>query len=286
MIIESGLTNSLRDPFVLLENGTYYMYGTGWSCCVNPTGRLDSGWEAPVKVVETPADCAGDMWAPEVYALDGAYYMFTTYRSAATGHRGCSVFKASSPLGPFVEISDGHATPHDWDSIDGTLYIDENKQKWMIFVHEWTCTDDGIGRMACAKLSDDLTHFISEPVELFRADDPSWSSNRVTDGCYMYKSSNGSLYMIWSNWDDEGYCVGVAESKSGQVTGPWTHIDERLYSKSVTGVYDGGHGMIFTGTDGKMYLSIHSPNNASSERCSMPIFVEICEDSNGRLTRA
>ena len=62
--------------------------------------------------------------------------MLTTYRSAKTGHRGCTVMKSDTPEGPFKEISSGHVTPLDWDSIDGTLYIDKDGQPWMVFVHE------------------------------------------------------------------------------------------------------------------------------------------------------
>jgi hypothetical protein len=38
--------------------------------------------------------------------------------------------------------------------------------------------------------------------------------------------------------------------------------------------------MIFTHTDGQMYLSIHSPNNASAGRKEMPVFVPIREEND------
>ncbi|MGN1346696.1 MAG: glycoside hydrolase family 43 protein [Eubacteriales bacterium] len=279
LLIESGI-ECLRDPCVLYEDGVYYAYGTGWVCYKNTSGSLDGKWSGPNEVVTKPAECDGNQWAPEVHKYNGAYYMFTTYHSSVTGHRGCTILKADDPMGPFVEITDGQITPHDWDAIDGTFYVDPDGAPWMIFVHEWTSTDDGVGRMACAKLSDDLTHFITEPVELFRADDASWATNGVTDGCWMYTTKAGSLLMIWSNWDKYGYCVGIARSESGQVTGPWIQEDKVLYSKSMTGQYDGGHGMIFTGADGQLYLSIHSPNNAQGDRREMPVFIPIREEND------
>lgn len=133
-----------------------------------------------------PADADKNYWAPEVYQYNGAYYMFITYHSSITDHRGCTIMKADSPEGPFVEITCGQITPRDWDSIDGTFYVDSDGQLWMIFVHEWTSTDDGVGRMAAAKLSAGLTHFISTPFELFRADALEWATANVTDGCWMY----------------------------------------------------------------------------------------------------
>lgn len=279
LLIESGIPQ-LRDPCIVYHDGVYYAYGTGWVCWKNTSGSLDGEWSGPISVVETPAECDGDRWAPEVHYYNGSFYMFTTYHSSKTGHRGCTILKSESPTGPFVEITNGHATPFDWDSIDGTFYVDKNGDPYMIFVHEWTSTDDGVGRMAYAKLSPDLTEFVTEPVEMFRADDPTWATNGVTDGCWMYTTEAGSLLMIWSNWDRYGYCVGIARSESGELSGPWVQEDKVLYSKSMTGQYDGGHGMIFRHTDGQLYLSIHSPNGATDTRKEMPVFIPIREEND------
>lgn len=273
----------LRDPCLIIEDGVYYVYGTGWQCYKNTSGSLEGKWKNLGVVATIPDDAADNYWAPEVHKYNGEFYMFTTYKSRKTGHRGCTILKSSSPEGPFVEITDGAITPSDWDAIDGTFYVDEDGQPWMIFVHEWTSTDDGVGRMAAAKLSDDLTTFISEPIELFRADSSSWTKHQVTDGCWMYKCENGELLMLWSNCEPDGsYAVGIARSDNGKVDGNWSHDYLLFYSKSMNGDYDGGHGMIFTDTDGQMYLCIHSPNAAVGDRKEKPTFIPICE-KNGVL---
>ena len=280
VVLRTG-SNAVRDPFVLYYDGAYYIYGTGWTVMRSVKYDLTGRFTSPVKCVTTPADCIGDQWAPEVHEYKGRFYMFTTYKSSKTGHRGCAVFAADHPAKTFNLISDGPVTPADWDAIDGTLYIDEEGQPWMVFVHEWTSTDDGIGRMACAKLSDDLTHFISEPVELFRADDPSWTDHCVTDGCFLYRTKGGKLLMIWSNWDKSGYAVGIAESESGLVTGPWIQKDELLYSKDYTGEYDGGHGMIFTDGKGQLWMAIHSPNGGiKAGRVETPVLIPLKEEND------
>lgn len=272
----------LRDPFVLRAKSRYYMYGTGWTLYRSSGNKLDGRWVLIGDVVEKPADFGGSPWAPEVYAYGGAYYMFTTYSSTATGKHGCAVFRADQPEGPFTLHSDGHVTPSEWDAIDGTLFIDKDGRPWMVFVHEWVSTDDNIGRMACARMSDDLRSFVSEPVELFRATDAPWHTQGVTDGCFVHTLSDGSLIMIWSNWDSEGYCVGMAKSPSGEVTGPWEQLGEPLFSKSILGDYDGGHGMIFTDFDGRTWLTLHSPNDRSAGRAETPVFIPIKEE-DGRL---
>ncbi len=253
----------IRDPFVLVHNGLYYMYGTcataqkGYGCFVSPDL---AHWAGPFNVFTAPADFDGikDFWAPECHEYGGKFYLFATYFSRTTGHRGVSVFRADDPLGPFEEISDGHVTPHDRDSIDGTLYVDDAGQPYMVYVEEWTSTDDGVGRMAVATLTDDLSRFASAPKTLFRADDPSWKPHKITDGPFLYTSRTGKLLMLWSNGSPEGYCVALASAKA--VTGPWRQQRARLYAKDKRHACDGGHGMLFTDQNGQLTLCIHAPN--------------------------
>lgn len=284
---------NLRDPFVLVEPDAYYVYGTGvtgtdwentvWACCKNTGDDLCGEWKRTDSLVYVrPENAQMKLWAPEVHKYNGYYYMFATYYSSVTKHKGCTILKSASPEGPFVEISDGPVTPNEMNAIDGTFYVDDDGQPWIIFVHEWTCTDDGIGRMAAARLSEDLTHLVSEPCELFRADSPSWTNHKVTDGCFMYRTKENKLLMLWSNFCDDGYCVAIAESKNGKVDGEWIQHDELLFSEKISGKYDGGHGMVFKDRDGRMYLSLHSPNTPSEEGVERTVFVSLHEE-NGTL---
>lgn len=264
----------VRDPYILLHDGYYYMYGTGlattngYGCRVSPD--LEN-WSEPYNVFIADKNFDGDtnFWAPECHYYNGNFYLFATYHSKTTGFRGTSVFISESPLGPFTEISDGHITPHDSDSIDGTLYIDSDGQPWMAYVCEWTSADDGVGRMAVAKLSNDLSHFISEPKEIFRADAPHWSASTVTDGPFLYTTAEGSLLMLWSTVSHEGYCVGIARSNNGQIDGEWSQEFTRLYSRAFfinkENAFDGGHPMLFTDKEGKLMLAMHSPNSSQGE---------------------
>lgn len=281
--IETNI-EKLRDPFVLAEDGTYYMYGSEWICYKNTGSLTDGKWTKSEKqLTVTPKTFVKDNWAPEVHKYKGSYYMFTTYFSSVTKRHGCTIMKSDSPDGPFIEITDGTITPAEWDCIDGTFYVDSEGQPWMVFVHEWVSTDDNIGRMAIAKLSADLTHFISEPKDIFRADDPSWTNAAVTDGCFMYTTKDNKLLMLWSNFDKNGgYCSAVSHSENGKLDGKWIHDDRPLYSKDISGKYDGGHGMIFTDFDGQMYLSLHSPNAPVNDRMEKPILIPVKEE-NGTI---
>ncbi len=285
MIIKTNVSN-IRDPFVLVKDGVYYMYGThapngwedtDWVCYKNESGRLDSGWVRLDSIHIRPRYAEKQLWSPEVHEYKGKFYMICTYYSSQKQRRGCTVMRADTPDGPFVEISDGFVTesvyPH--DAIDGTLYVDGCGQPWLVFVNEFTQTSDNVGRMSAVRLSDDLSRCIGEYTELFGAYDASWAGAHVTDGCFIYKTQDGQLLMLWSNSDkDGGYCVGIAKNEDGRIDGKWSHQDELLFSKALSGESDGGHAMVFTGLDGKKYLSLHSPNAPLHE---MAIFVPVIE---------
>ena len=270
---------NIRDPFVLLDNGKYYMYGTrGAECWGRGTGfdvyeseDLEN-WSEPICVFAKTDSFWADrnFWAPEVHKYNGAYYMFASFKSE-TKCRGVQILKADSPLGPFAIHSDGPVTPIDWECLDGTLYV-ENGKPYMIFCHEWKQVTDG--EMCVAELSEDLTKMVSEPKLMFRASQPSFSKAindkgaYVTDGPYMYKTESGRLIMIWSSFSDGGYCEALAYSKDGSVLGEWEHDDRTLFEK------DGGHGMIFRDKAGKIRFILHKPNTSTLER---PNLFELCE---------
>ncbi len=280
----------IRDPCILVYGNKYFMYGTGaatkagYGCYVSED--LEN-WAGPVNVFEAENEedfyGIGDYWAPECYYYNGAFYLFATYKSGKNNHRGVSIMKSDSPLGPFHEITDGHITPSDWDAIDGTLYIDQNNEPWMIFVHEWTSMPDGVGDMSYAKLSEDLTRFTTEPVRMFKANEPFWTFNHVTDGPCPYRTKDGSLIMLWSNnIPTSGYAVGIAKSDNGEIDGNWGHELTPLYTEGRYHALDGGHGMIFETLDGRLMLSIHSPNASTEENMTHAIFLEL-EDTGSTI---
>ena len=284
----------LRDPYMLLDNGTYYLYGTDvkardwdnttWGCYFNNSGSLTGPWqkvEDPIYV--RPPHAQKQFWSPEVHKYKDAYYLFATYYSSQTNRRGTAILKADSPTGPFVEISNGHATPAEWDCIDATLYIDPDGQPWLVFVHEWVCTDDHYGRMDVAKLSDDLTHIISEPVEIFHAADPAWAKCNIVDGPYPYTLPGGKLLMLWTNEDADGYCMGIARSVDNRIDGKWTQDPEPIFKKGTVDRHPGGCGMIFTDWDGKRYMTVHSPNIPCEECCERVLLIPIEETEDNIL---
>lgn len=276
-----------RDPFIMLYNNQYYFYGSsfgnGVRCLVSDDLEL---WREPVLVYEKPENFHGTkclFWAPECHYYKGNFYIFTSVFSSRTNHRNISVYRSSDPLGPFEDIAGGCVGKPDWDTIDGTFYVDEEGQPWMMFVHEWTSMPDKIGAMCVAKLSEDLSHFISEPLQIFRATDNIHARNNVTDGPYLYRTDGGKLMMIWSNHGEKGYFIAKAYSKNGKIDGKWVQENELLYACDLRPEFtmDGGHAMIFPDKEGKMLITFHVPNDSRKYGCKERLVIyPIIEKNN------
>lgn len=284
----------IRDPFILAEDGVYYLYESkpwsgGKGVFVRKSTDLEH-WTEKQQVMRVPDDVpVTKVWAPEVNRYNGAYYLLVTItlekgrypiatlvdgREQFIEPRGTWVFKSERPTGPFLPVKNGPVPPQDWMTLDGTLYV-EDGQPYMVFCHEWCQTKDG--RMCYAPLAPDFASFTAEPTIMFNATEAMAGAGVVTDGPFFYRSPrNGALYMIWSNSLERngksGYCVFLRKSSDGKLAGPWSK-DMLLFGEN------GGHGMIFRTFDGRLMLTLHRPNNSPNERM---MFFEV-EDTGETL---
>lgn len=274
---------NIRDPFVLVYEGKYYLYGTRAENFGVKIGGFDvyvgddlENWSEPAEVFNSSKWGMNTQvnWAPEVHFFNGSFYMFATF-TKPNGLRGTYVLKSEAPDGEFKPHSDGAVTPFEWECLDGTLYI-ENGKPYCVFCHEHTQILNGT--VCFVELNEDLTHAVSEPIELFDAGSflnrkASESCHNVTDGPFMYKTSDGNLLMIWSTCTDS-YVQCVASSDNGSVFGKWSHL-KPIFDD------DGGHGMIFKDLNGSLKLTLHCPNITNYEK---PFFFDI-KEKNGTLVR-
>lgn len=277
----------IRDPYILTDSktNTYYMYRSASQ--KNEKGIVLGGvevfkskdlknWEGPVRVFTVPANnwITGRVWAPEVHEYNGKYYLFATLNSdlqwkksqkgwPAYTFRGTQLFHADSPEGPFLPFSQTPHTPMDRMALDGTLWVEEGIP-YMIYCHEWVQVADGT--MELVQLTPDLSAPVGHSTTLFCASAADWStgsvhetplptSSYVTDGCFVYRTKGDKLLMIWSSFMHGEYAIGIAESVTGKIAGPWKQQQTPLFHKN------GGHGMIFKSFDGKLYITFHGPNS-------------------------
>ena len=278
----------LRDPFVVCEDGTYYLFGSTdpdiWRApgigfdVYRGVGQFHD-FEGPFPAFRPPREFWSEknFWAPEVRRHNGSYFMFATFKPVS-GCRGTAVLRSDTIMGPYLPWSQGVVTPHDWECLDGTLYVDRGRQAWMVFCHEWSQIGDG--QICALPLTDDLSAAAGEPFTLFSASQAEWAAplrgrapgSYVTDGPYVVRRED-ELFLLWSSFGEAGnYCIGVARSDSGELAGPWIQSARALFEA------DGGHGMVFRDLAGGLHLAIHTPNSTPDER---PIFVGLLETAQG-----
>jgi len=148
-------------------------------------------------------------------------------------------------------------------TLDGTLWVQDGVP-YMVYSHEWVQIIDGA--MVRVRLADDLSRTVGEHQVLFRASEAPWAERSrdhgswITDGPWLHRSDSGRLFMLWSSFSRTGYTTGLAVSESGELDGPWVQQPEPLYRE------DGGHPMLFRTFDGRLVMSLHSPNGGPEQR--------------------
>jgi hypothetical protein len=282
----------IRDPFVLVHEGKYHLYGTRSDSCWGPMDGFDcyvgddlENWTGPINVFRNDGTFWADRsyWAPECFERGGTFFLLATFASA-TRSMGVQILRADVPTGPFRIHSDGPVTPADWECLDGTLHVEPDGTPWLVFSRSFTQVPEG--PMCAQRLTDDLSAPVGEPVELFHAASAPWTTPfpyakqefgidgdcYLSDGPFLYRTGAGRLLMLWSGFVDHGYHVGLAASDAG-LLGLWTH-DERPFCER-----NGGHGMVFRTLSGELRFAVHFPNDKGLER---PMFLPL-EESGDRL---
>ena len=271
----------IRDPFVLVHEGKYYLYGTRGCTAWGDANGFDvfvsedmENWSEPIECFHNDGTfwATRHYWAPEVHKWNGAFYLFASF--LGTGMcRGTAILRAESPLGPFKPHSDKCVTPSDWECLDGTLYVDKSGKPWIVFCHEWT--QIGNGEVCAMPLTDDLRAAAGEPRVLWHGADAPWvvlnkDFNRegyVTDGPFLWRTEDGTLLCLWASFSESGYTQGLAMSDNGEIDGNFVHLPP-------IDMADAGHGMLFRDLQGQLWLTLHSPNVHPNER---PHFIRMSD---------
>jgi hypothetical protein len=294
----------VHDPFILAADGTYHLYTASPTGVVAYTSTDLAQWRGPATVFTTPegswADAAAAPWAPEVHSWRGRYYLFVTLHDPAAllpatrqgstrfdishvdgapaylpSARGTVTAVADSPLGPFTLLDPARpVAPPEFMTLDGTLFVDDDGQPWMVYAHEWLQLLDGT--IEAVRLSDDLARAVGDPVHLFRGSEGSWLASRtpntvalppyVTDGPQLRRLGDGSLLMLWSSYALVGehgdYVETSAVSPSGSLLGPWRQ-------NGILVGENAGHGMLFDTFDGRTMLVLHRGMNTPTVRAEL-----------------
>ena len=242
------------DPFVLYENGVYYMYSTnapdrGFYADVS-TDLVH--WRRHSQPVAQKPDIYGEkwFWAPEVYRYNGKYYMlYSTEEHLALA-------TADSPLGPFKKTADEFLFAE--RAIDGTFFFDDDGKIYMYFAYLAERSEN----LCVVEMEPDLLHY--KPGTQTMLSVPEGWEKAVNEGPMLLKH-NGIYYLTYSGdaYDQVNYCVGCMTSDSP--TGPFTRVAANPVLQSNTVSPGCGHHCFAPSPDGsELFIVYHCHRSASA----------------------
>ncbi|MDO5035553.1 MAG: glycoside hydrolase family 43 protein [Porphyromonas sp.] len=241
----------LADPFVMLHDGRYYAYGTHSDDGIEVYVSDDlHDWNYRGLALEK-TNAWGDkwFWAPEVYYVDGTFYMY--YSS----DEHICVATSESPEGPFVNVGDDPMLTTE-GAIDNSLFIDDDGTPYLLFVRFTDGNDIWI-----AELKEDLTTIKQETMtHCFNVTEP-WEEiwPRVVEGPFIIKHK-GLYYMTYSanSYESPDYAVGYATASSPM--GPWTKSEANPILHKPGELVGVGHSALFRDKAGALKKVFHAHN--------------------------
>lgn len=327
VIIQNPLPVAFGDPFILkASDGKFYMYGTGG--VRNGFRAYVSSdlvqWEELGRIYQGNTDdswCVASFWAPEVYEVDGKYYMLFSadWRENPTNEQEnfrIGVAVADKPSGPFIDLINRPIFDPGYPIIDANLWF-ENGRVYLYYsrccyknpvqseIADWAKAQGWYDEIEESwvygvEIKPDFSDIIGEPVLLLHPPvsmsdkQAEWESRSVTshevnrrwtEGSFIIKNKD-TYYMMYSAnfFGGKNYAVGYAVSKNP--LGPFVKADNNPVLQKNTekgGVVTGtGHNMVFS-MDGKMYCVYHGRTESTGrERVVFIDRIEILPD--GKLT--
>ena len=267
------------DPHVIYAEDKFYMYATNansngdcsylqvWSS-ENLTNWINEGICYQPELTNWAID---GLWAPEVIAHEGKYYLYYSGWDIKRGGHQIGVAVSDSPKGPFVDYKgetkngyiDSSVAPikFNYAVIDPSPFIDDNGEKYILITKDQYA---GTSSTYIAKLNDDMASIDTSTLKLLITPSLEWEKKSVTsfwnEAPFMYKK-DGIYYLFYSSnyYMDRYYGIGYATSTSPY--GPFIKSEEPLlitqdYWDYISGT---GHCSIFESKDKKeTFIAYHS----------------------------
>lgn len=147
---QNPLPVKFGDPYVLQNNGKYYMYGTG-AGAKNGFAAYSStdlvNWKHEGQVYhasnvngwsDSTAAWDGAYWAPEVYKHQGKFYMFYSAQWKENPDKDLENFRigvavANSPTGPFIDLTNHPIFDPGYPIIDANVLFDTTGRIYLYY---------------------------------------------------------------------------------------------------------------------------------------------------------
>ena len=246
------------DPFILLNNGKYYCYGTNhndgilvyesdnlreWKLCENGRGGF--------ALHKNDTSATKWFWAPEVYKFNDEFIMYFTREE----HISCA--KSKQPTGPFAEV--GRKPMYDAPDfrIDNSLFVDDDGKPYLLFSRFNRKAYEGM-QIFIAELENDRTTLREDTLRLCVKSDAPWEliQGVVSEGPFMLKH-NGKYYLTYSanGYQSPDYAIGYAVADNPM--GPFQKAEENPILRRPAGFVGSGHHSFFKDKEGNLRIVFH-----------------------------
>ncbi|MDR0327954.1 MAG: glycoside hydrolase family 43 protein [Planctomycetaceae bacterium] len=263
-----GLIQNCADPFILKHDDVYYLYCSAGLRergirVYRSTNLVD--WGEPVGYHDGQALRSQDVWgernfwAPEVYFLNGKFYMFLAIQERI------AVAESDSPLGPFIQ-KEQEQKPFEPDllKIDPHLFIDDDGEKYFYFVRFNRGNEIWV-----AKLNDDLHSIDESTLKLCLEASQDWENSRmepapgerINEGAFILKHK-GVYYLTYSANNTVNPEYGVGYATSDHPMGPWKKFSGNpILKRDGTTINGPGHHSFIHSPSGHLYMVYHTHYN-------------------------
>jgi len=237
----------IHDPStILIEDGRYYMFGTGGGI-ISKSSSNRLFWQDGPSVFNTPPSWTFDavpgfegfFWAPDMMHFNGLYHLY--YSVSTFGSQTSAIGLVTNPTldpsaphyqwtdqGPVIQSQPGLA----YNAIDAGLIQDEDNRLWMTF----GSFNDGIHLF---ELDPETGKRVSPNSRIHRLAD-----NSSIESPYLYQHEDH--YYLFVNW---GSCCSGLDSTYNIRVGRSTSITGPYLDKNGNNMVNGG-GSLFLGSEG------------------------------------
>lgn len=249
-------TLPLADPYILVYDSLYYIYGTNVGTGFDVYFSKDlEHWQRASSLALNHTDSYGEsmFWAPEVYYVESKQKFYMYY---STEEHIC-VATSDSPLGPFRQ--EVKQPIREEKGIDTSVFFDDDGKAYLYFVR---FTDGNV--IWCAELEDNLTKIREETLTQCFAAEEDWELvlPKVVEGPSVLKEGD-TYYLIYSanGYTSQDYAVGFATASSP--FGPWKKYEGNPILHRYDNLLGVGHGAPFFDMEGKMRYVFHAHRSNS-----------------------
>ncbi|KAB5545770.1 glycosyl hydrolase [Coniochaeta sp. 2T2.1] len=289
--LASAFTNPIRtvnssDPQMQWYNGSYYYLATAWSDVEVVSATTINGLKTAIPTVvyndKTDPSRARNWWAPEMWRIDGRWYIY--FATTVDAGDAWDVMIPSlttwvleggtgNPLDtPFV--AKGQVKPANYHSgmLDSTVYEIDGQKYFFYSAINSTESPNGASIWIAKLLTP--TSLSNATMIAYPTLDWEKSSAAILEGPAGITSPDGTVYISYAADDcnTPAYKLGTLKLTKGAdplLAASWTKLPQPLLQTNEgLGLYGPGHNGFFKSPDGKEDWIVYHANRDAAGRCN------------------